>query len=203
MSAKDLIPFNRRTEDEQKEIAKKGGVKSGETRRRKRALKQIVRHFLDTETKREDLRGQLLANGFDDDTSNAAALVMQIANEAFSGNIRAAELLVRLSGEDPDQKRKDKELKLQQDLIRQQIIKLKNFNFGDDDDTQWIINYRPDNSTNQVWLDVAALQLEEYNGDIEALSKKWGSAINEYATRKVAEALILQKQKRMKEMGVE
>lgn len=118
MSAEDLIPFNRRTEDEQKEIAKKGGLKSGETRRRKRALKQIARHFLDAETGRDELRAELLESGFDDDTSNAAALVMRIAKEAFSGNMRAAELLIKLSGEDPDQKRKDKELKLKQDFYK-------------------------------------------------------------------------------------
>ena len=102
MSREDLIPFNRRTEDEQKEIAKKGGVKSGESRRRKRAFKQLAKQYLDADTGCAELRSELVAHGFDNDFSNAAALIMVIGKEAFSGNLRAAELLIRLSGEDPD-----------------------------------------------------------------------------------------------------
>ena len=107
MSIKDLVPLNRRTKDEQKEITKKGGVKSGESRRRKRAFKQLARQYLGTDTNSDDLRAVLQANGFDDDLSNAAALVVMIGNEALSGNLRAAELLIRLSGDDPDEKRKN------------------------------------------------------------------------------------------------
>ena len=208
MSAQDLIPLDRRTKDEQKEIAKKGGVKSGETRRRKSALKQIAKQFLDSNTDREDLRDLLIAKGFDEEQTNAAALILQIANEAFSGNIRAAELLIRLSGEDPDQKRKDaelkikrEELKVKQALIRQQTIKLKNDNFGNDD-LDWLIRYSPDNTTNEVWLQIAAVEIEEFvqnGGNIEDVTEKWQTWINEYATRKYAEQLIQMKKKMLKE----
>lgn len=36
MSQEDLIPFNKRTEAEQKEITRKGGIASGKARREKR-----------------------------------------------------------------------------------------------------------------------------------------------------------------------
>lgn len=112
MNDKNLVPFNKRTESEQREIRKKGGIKSGEARRRKRTLKQLARQFLAADTGREDLHAALQESGFDDDHSNAAVLIMQIANEAFSGNMRAAELLIKISGEDPDQQREDKKLKM-------------------------------------------------------------------------------------------
>ena len=188
-----------------REMNKKGGVKSGETRRRKRDLSKIARQFMEADTGREDLRAALQASGFDDDQSNAAALVMQIAAEAFSGNIRAAELLLKLAGNDPDQKRKDAELKIKQEelklkraLINQQTIKLKNFNFGDTDDLNWLIQYEPDNAHDQIWLQVAAMEIDEYvknGGNIDEITEKYRTWIEDYASRKYAEELILMKQK--------
>lgn len=43
---KNLIPFNKLTEEEQKELARRGGVKSGESRRQKRMLKDILEEYL-------------------------------------------------------------------------------------------------------------------------------------------------------------
>lgn len=42
MHDENLIPLNERTKDEQREIAKKGGVASGESRRRKRDIKDTL-----------------------------------------------------------------------------------------------------------------------------------------------------------------
>ena len=36
----NLIPWNKRTENEQREYAKKGGQKSGEVRRQRKAMKE-------------------------------------------------------------------------------------------------------------------------------------------------------------------
>lgn len=38
----NLIPFNERTEDEQREIARKGGVASGKSRRERRAIREAL-----------------------------------------------------------------------------------------------------------------------------------------------------------------
>jgi hypothetical protein len=46
MSEKDLIPFNERTESEQKEIARKGGIASGVARREKKLLSQMYADVL-------------------------------------------------------------------------------------------------------------------------------------------------------------
>jgi len=47
MSEKDLIPFDKLTESEQKELARKGGIRSGQVRREKKLMSQIYAEFLD------------------------------------------------------------------------------------------------------------------------------------------------------------
>ena len=43
---KNLIPFNKRTESEQREIAQQGGIASGRARRRKRSMKEAADYYL-------------------------------------------------------------------------------------------------------------------------------------------------------------
>lgn len=206
MAREDLIPFNQRTEDEQKKIASKGGVTSGVSRRRKRTIKQLARQFLDADISREDLRAVLEEYGFSDDLNYAAALVITIAKEAFTGNVRAAELLVKLAGSDPEQKRKDAELqlkraelKLKQDLIRQQTIKLRKFNFGDDEDTSWVLHYDPENNpVLKVLRWTAEIELEDFvskGGSLDAIDEKFGHWLEEYVRERHAD-LMIQKQKK-------
>lgn len=45
-NAENLIPFNERTEDEHRAIATKGGIKSGESRRQKKAFKELFENIL-------------------------------------------------------------------------------------------------------------------------------------------------------------
>lgn len=42
----NLIPFNKQTESEQREIARKGGIKSGEIRRQRKAMKEQMEMLL-------------------------------------------------------------------------------------------------------------------------------------------------------------
>ena len=42
----NLIPWNKRTESEQREYAKKGGQKSGEVRRQRKAMKEQIEMLL-------------------------------------------------------------------------------------------------------------------------------------------------------------
>ena len=45
----NLIPFSKRTKDEVREYAAKGGRASGETRRKKKLFKQLMNSYLDNE----------------------------------------------------------------------------------------------------------------------------------------------------------
>lgn len=50
MAGKDnLIPMNRKTKEEQRKIARKGGIESGKTRRRKRDMKKLITDILNEE----------------------------------------------------------------------------------------------------------------------------------------------------------
>ena len=44
----NLIPFNERTEEEQREIARQGGIRSGEVRREKATMKATLEMLLNT-----------------------------------------------------------------------------------------------------------------------------------------------------------
>lgn len=78
---KNLIPFSERTEDEQREIARKGGIASGASRRAYRSLKQAAKAF------------------FKENENAAMAVVQAMYEEALDGNVKAVEKLQDLIGE--------------------------------------------------------------------------------------------------------
>lgn len=49
MNEENLIPMNERSEEEVRELGRKGGIASGETRRRKKAFKEALLYALETE----------------------------------------------------------------------------------------------------------------------------------------------------------
>lgn len=77
MNDENLIPFTERSESEVREMNRRGGVRSGQTRRRKKAVSDLVRDMMDrplTEEQREEL---LEKNPYleDEDAVYAAAMV--------------------------------------------------------------------------------------------------------------------------------
>nr|DAR25060.1 MAG TPA: hypothetical protein [Caudoviricetes sp.] len=98
---KNLIPFNKRTESEQREIAQKGGIASGAARRRKRSMREAADYYLSLpETDRRRVNA-MLRDGIDkEDIDNQMAVVMGIAESAKRGNPQAASVLLKMLGED-------------------------------------------------------------------------------------------------------
>ena len=94
----NLVPLNERTPEEQRAIAKKGGQKSGEARRKKKATKDLVKMVLsmDVVTNRKT-RNALKKLGYDVDAEGAPSveLLMQIsiANQAMAGDLASARFL--------------------------------------------------------------------------------------------------------------
>lgn len=80
-NAENLIPFDERTESEQREIARKGGIASGASRRAYRSLKQAAKAF------------------FKENDNAAMQLIQALYEEATSGNVKALEKLQDLIGE--------------------------------------------------------------------------------------------------------
>ena len=80
-NAENLIPFDERTESEQREIARKGGIASGASRRVYRSLKQAAKAF------------------FRENDDAAMQLRQALYEEARNGNVKALEKLEDLIGE--------------------------------------------------------------------------------------------------------
>ena len=100
MAREDLIPFNKRTEDEQKQIAQKGGIASGAARRRKRALKDAVDLFLSLPVTDNRVYNKLARKGVEpEDIDNQMAMICGLHARAAVGDARAAKVLIEMLGE--------------------------------------------------------------------------------------------------------
>lgn len=85
----NLKPQNKRTKSEQREIAKKGGIKSGETRRARKALKEELLLLLST-----------------GDTQKKLSLAL--IEKAMNGDVKAFEVIRDTIGEKPVDKQEVK-----------------------------------------------------------------------------------------------
>ena len=86
---KNLVPFDERTESEQREIASAGGKASGKARRRKKSLKQKMQLLLSLPPTDTD-RTELTIMGIDpDDMDNEMVLVKALFIAAAAGDTRA------------------------------------------------------------------------------------------------------------------
>ena len=86
---KNLVPFDERTESEQREIASAGGKASGKSRRRKKSLKQKMQLLLSLPPAEND-QTELSAMGVDpDDMDNEMVLVKALFIAAAAGDTRA------------------------------------------------------------------------------------------------------------------
>jgi len=90
MARKDLRPLNTRTKEEQKKIATLGGKKSGEVRREKKRLREIL---------------EMLLERPEGDCTTAEAISVALINKALSGDVKAYETVRDTIGEKPVEKR--------------------------------------------------------------------------------------------------
>lgn len=98
---KNLIPFNERTESEQREIAQKGGIASGAARRRKRSMREAADYYLSLpETDRRRVNAMLRDQIEPEDVDNQMAVIVGIAEQAKRGDARAANVLLKMLGEE-------------------------------------------------------------------------------------------------------
>ena len=86
---KNLVPFDERTESEQREIASAGGKASGKARRRKKSMKQKMQLLLSLPAADND-QAELSAMGVDpDDMDNEMVLGKALFIAAAAGDTRA------------------------------------------------------------------------------------------------------------------
>ena len=87
---KNLIPFNKRTKSEQREYAKKGGQKSGEVRRKRKAMKEQMEMLLSLPFKSTKQLNFMKDLGIEEDNiDNQMALIVAMYRKALKGDVQA------------------------------------------------------------------------------------------------------------------
>lgn len=98
MAKKDLIPFNQRTEEEQKKIASMGGKKSGEVRREQKTYREMAKAMLSATITDENILNELQAYGLSETDVKAYTLLGMI-KASGNGSHNAFDRLMELIGE--------------------------------------------------------------------------------------------------------
>ena len=97
-------PFRFRTGEQQVETARRGGIASGEARRRKKTMKETAKKLLDMEIPdaAKELKAKLKVMGIsEEDFTYQSAVMVGILNQAMKGNTKAAAFLRDTVGENP------------------------------------------------------------------------------------------------------
>lgn len=121
MANENLIPFNERTEEEQRKIQRKGGIASGKARREKADLKKKVNQILEMDVFSPQLKEALEEKGLN--ATNQTAIVTVLLQKALKGDMRAIELLAKMNGNEGTKDKLDK--KEQKERIKAQQLENK------------------------------------------------------------------------------
>ena len=112
MNEENLIPGNLRSQSENRENGKKGGIASGKKRKQNAEFKRLTKLFLDAKPS-EKSQEILKRMGFDDnEINNALAIIYALGAKAQKGDANAAKTLYEWSGQSIADRRKDEELEL-------------------------------------------------------------------------------------------
>jgi hypothetical protein len=107
VAAEDLIPFSERSKQEAKELGRRGGIKSGETRRAKRLAKDVASLVLSLQapispTARKDLAERWKID--EDDVDVLFVSLTSLATKAMKGDTKSFEVIRDTAGEKPTDK---------------------------------------------------------------------------------------------------
>lgn len=104
-NVKNLIPVSSRTSEELREMTRKGGIASGEARRRKKMMKDVLEKILFDVEPPEAWRQKLLDEGVDEkDISHQMIVTMGLVKKAESGDVFAYQTICQMLGEKPSDK---------------------------------------------------------------------------------------------------
>lgn len=119
----NLKPIGKRTTDEAREISKKGGIASGASRRRKKALRTALKEAMAMQLKElhPDMQNAIMqaAKLGDAELTVSDAVLGSIIRNACRGNSQMAKLLLDVLGETPDVRLKERELKLREQALKE------------------------------------------------------------------------------------
>ena len=100
---KNLIPMDKRSKSEARELGRNGGIASGISRRRKRSLKEAADLFLSMPVTDTRTFNKMAKAGIDvDDADYQMAVIVGLTMQAAKGDAKAAKAVFDLLGEIPD-----------------------------------------------------------------------------------------------------
>ena len=88
----NLIDNSKRSPQEVRENGRKGGIKSGEVRRAKKTMKQMLDYLLEKEIK----------NNQGETATTLEAITVSLIKQAMSGNVKAYEVIRDTIGQNPN-----------------------------------------------------------------------------------------------------
>ena len=98
----NLIPMNERTKEEQREIARQGGIASGKVRKQQADLKKRLKEIANMALRAGDIEEiTTLADAKSANLSVSDALLVKLVAMALGGNIKAMNTLMGMLGNDP------------------------------------------------------------------------------------------------------
>lgn len=112
--------FDSRSTDEVREIARKGGINSGATRRKKRTMKSGAKMLMELPANKAVTQKLKMLGIDEEDATYQMGILVAMLQEALGGNVKAASFLREMIGEDPKQEMQKKEFKLKQDEFKYQ-----------------------------------------------------------------------------------
>lgn len=105
MNEDNLIPFNELTEEKQRELARKGGIASGEARRKKKTMRENAELLLSLGVKNDKLKKVMNELGIDEEEqTNQMAMLISMLNVTLKGGngaVQAFNSLQATVGEKP------------------------------------------------------------------------------------------------------
>ena len=93
----NLIPMDQRSQSEARELGREGGRAPGESRRRKKSLREAAELYLSLPVANRRAWNKISAEGVDpDDIDNQMAMIIGLTQKAVKGDAKAAKIIVDL-----------------------------------------------------------------------------------------------------------
>ncbi len=119
------------TSEEAREYGAKGGKASGEARAKKKTIGNILKQWSSFAVSDKQAE-QLKKMGFsDDDLVNSTLVAVKLIEQMTKGDLKAMEMYVKLTGQDPETEAKIAKTKQETRLVKAEEQKIKNA-FGED-----------------------------------------------------------------------
>ena len=101
----NLIDTAQRTEEELRAMTRKGGIKSGESRRRKKTMREALEFLMYKAELSEALKQRMRDEGIkDEDMNHQMAITRSLIAKAEAGDVQAYNAICAMIGEKPAEK---------------------------------------------------------------------------------------------------